>query len=224
MASQLQNICSQRFTGFEIEILPDPGNSFVVFFFHSMLFTVPNSYSFTVWFRQWEVIWPKRDAETVRRDKRLRFMRQQCRWKREKWCLYLFWYQKHLNVFSTQHMLTDRKYDKLKTRNLRILSKNQIIIISLRAWRAVVALQTLLGNSSYFSPFLPQRRSRATSLCCGLDEVPDGWACWVQATPTPSPSPCAADGLSGLLMFKRWNRNPAMRWWLRRNHQRNGRS
>lgn len=61
-------------------------------------------------------------------------------------------------------------------------------------------------------------------LCCGLDEAPDGWTCWTQATPTPSPSPCVADELSGLLMARHWNRNPAMRWWLDHNHRQIGRS
>lgn len=65
---------------------------------------------------------------------------------------------------------------------------------------------------------------RVVQLCCGLDEAPDGWTRWTQATPTPSPSPCVADELSGLLMARHWNRNPAMRWWLDHNHRRIGRS
>lgn len=177
----------------------------------------------------------KREAEIVWQDRRLRFSVSTALTEEAEMISLPAWLSNTFKCpFHTTHAAKQQAWQIENTQLLfstldysgrkEILSKKQDIIISQRAQWVVVALLTSLGKSSYFLLFLPQTQTRATQLCCGLDEAPDGWACWARATLTPSPSPCAADGLSGLLMFKRWNRNPAMRWWLDCNHRRNGRS
>lgn len=93
-----------------------------------------------------------------------------------------------------------------------------------------VALLTSLGTSFYFfipcsfQQLLPKKAAGVLQLCCGQEDAADGWACWAWGTLSASPSLCAADGLSGLLMITCWSRNPAKRLWLDNNHRLTGRS
>lgn len=200
-----------------------------------MIFPVQNSYSFSL-IQAWGGEMNKqREAEIVWQARRLRLSESTALTEEAEMISLPAWVSNALKCpFRTTHAVKQQAWKSENTQLLfsmldysgqkEILSKKQDIIISQRAPWVVVALLTSLENSSYFLLFLPETQTRAVQLCCGLDEAPDGWACWAQATPTPSPSPCAADGLSGLLMLKRWNKNPAMRWWLDCNHRRNGRS
>lgn len=168
MACLPQNICSQKFTGFENGKFRDHGNPPVAFSFLAMLFAVQNSSSFTVWFKHGEFIWTKTENQKLRdKTEDWGLARLYHRRRRQKLFFYLLESPTHSNIHSTRHMLPHSKHaSKVKTRNFflacwkGILSKKQIIISQRARW-VVAALPTLLGNPSYFLLFLPRTQTRA---------------------------------------------------------------